>query len=336
MTTAALSTTNLTLMDRVKRSRPDGSIDTMIVEQLTKRSPLLKDAVFKEGNLPTGHVFTSRTALPSIGWARFNAGVAASKSLTGQFTETTGMLKGWSVVDANLAALNGDAAAFRASEDDAFVQAMNNEVETGFFYHSSKTAPEKFNGLAPRLNATTDPAGGQIVLADSGASGSDQASIWLVGWGDKSVYGITPKGMPSGLVTEDYGKRPWLDGSNNPFSAYVTEWSWHVGLCVEDWRYVVRIGNVDTSALTSDGATGAKLIDSMVRAYHLIFDPGSVRLAWYCNRTVATFLHLQKYYAVKSSTLDIDAGTGIRPTPMFMDIPIRQTDALTITEAALS
>lgn len=336
MSTTALSTTNLTLLDRIKRAMPNGSVDQDIVEQLTQRNAFLADAVFKEGNLPTGHQVTSRTGLPSIGWARYNEGTTASKSTSSQFTESTGMLEGWSVVDARLASLNGDEAAFRASEDDAFVAAMSNEVETGFFYHSTKSAPEKFNGLAPRFNATTDPAGGQIILADSGASGSDQTSVWLIGWGDKTVYGLTPKGMPSGLQNFDHGLRPWLDSNSKPYRAYVTEWSWSIGLCVQDWRYVVRIANIDTSALTASGSTGAALIDSMIKATHKIFKKENVRLAWYMNRTVSTFLHLQKFYAVKNSTLKVSDGEGFKETYEFAGIPIRETDAITNTEAALS
>jgi hypothetical protein len=72
---ATINDTGLpTLLDQVKRTAPGGAIDR-IIEQLTKKNPILEDMVWQEGNLPTGHRFTSRTSLPSVGWRRLNEGM---------------------------------------------------------------------------------------------------------------------------------------------------------------------------------------------------------------------------------------------------------------------
>lgn len=328
---ATVNASNLSLLDYAKRLDPNGAIAD-VVEMLSQSNAILQDAVFKEGNLPTGHVFTSRTGLPSIGWRRFNEGVAASKSKTDQITESCGMCEGNSVVDVKLANLGGNAGAFRASEDKSFVAAFNKEMETGMFYHSTKTAPEKFMGLSPRLDATTNAGGSQIIKCDASASGSDQTSMWLVCWGDDSVFGIFPKGSKAGLAAYDYGIQPWKDANNNPYQAFVTNWSWQVGLVVKDWRQLVRIANIDTGNLSGTADT---LIPSAVKAYHQIQDPTKGRMAWYCNRTVGTYLHLQALNNTKQSTLSIEDIAG-KPVLKLLGYPVRTSDALLNTEAVIS
>jgi hypothetical protein len=329
----AVNATNLSLLDIVKRTDPNGAI-AAIVEQLTARNAALKDAVWKEGNLTTGERVSSRTGLPGIAWRRFNEGVTAGKSRVDQYDETCGMLDGLSEVDVELAKLGGNEAAFRASEDNAFLQSFNNEVETGLFYHSTKTAPEKFMGLAPRFGSTSQFGGSQIIPFDSTAAGNDTTSMWLVKWGDDSVHFITPKGYPTGLQHKDMGEQIVLDANSKKYRAYVTSWTWKVGLCVRDYRNVVRIANIDTGNGVL-AKTGSLLIQAMVQAYHQIFQPGAGKLAFYCNRTIATYLHLQALDSTKNSTLTVER-IGGEPVTMFLGIPVRETDAILNTETALS
>lgn len=330
---AVVNAGNPTLLDQVKRMDPDGSIAN-IVEMLEQKNPILQDATFLEGNLPTGHRFVSRTGLPSVSWRRFNEGVTAGKSRTDQIDESCGMLVGRSVVDVQLAKLNGNEAAFRASEDKAFLSSLNNEVATGVFYHSTKTAPEKFHGLAPRFDSTTAVGGSQIILHDPAGNpaGADQSSIWFVTWGPDTCFMIYPKGSMAGIESADLGEQLVDDGSGKTFRAYVTEWTWKLGLCVKDWRYVARVANLDKSALSGTGDT---IIPAMIQAYSQLQDHNSGRMAIYVNRTVHTYLWLQGRNAAKNSTLSVDAVEG-KPVLSFMGIPIRVCDALATSESVIS
>src|SRR4051812_34313530 len=119
---AVLSTGALTLADWAKRLDPDGSVPA-VAEMLSQTNEILSDAVFKEGNLPTGHRVTVRTGLPTVYWRALNAGVPTSKSTTAQVDENLGMLEARSHVDVRVANLNGNSAAFRLSEDSAFLEA---------------------------------------------------------------------------------------------------------------------------------------------------------------------------------------------------------------------
>lgn len=332
MTTTAINDENPTLLDLIRQQDPDGR-QARVIEALQRRTPLLQVLTFMEGNLETGHRFASRTGLPSIGWRRFNEGVAAGKSRVDQITETVGMLEGRSQVDAELVQLNGNSAAFRESEDNAFTQAFRHEVETGLFYHSTRTAPEKFMGLSPRMDATTGPYGAQIIDWSGSSSGNDQTSVWLICFSPETVFGITPKGQPAGLIPHDMGVQMVEDANGNRYRAFETVWNWKLGLCVKDARYVVRIANVDTSAIVGTDST---LIDSMIDAYHQIQDTVSGRYAWFTNRTIGRFLHKQAMSkAVYGLTIEQDLVNG-GSLNKFMGIPILQTDALLSTESVVS
>jgi hypothetical protein len=326
-----LNQTLVSLLDSYSRRDPDGTI-AQIVEVLTQRTVVMEDLEWVEGNTATGHVVTSRTALPGIQYRRYNEGIAVTKSRTDQVTESIGKMAGMSKVDVELAALHGDGAAFRATEDDAFLQAFANEFETGFFYNSTASSPEKWQGLAPRFASTTGPGGSQVIKMDSSASGSDQASAWLVGHGAQTVHGIFPKGEMLGLNPYDGGRQLTLDASNNQFWAWVTSWAWNVGVCVKDFRYVARVANIDMGNILS---TGSALIDAMIRAQRKIFKPGA-KLVWYANRDVITFLELQAKNAVATGGPVHYKEIGGQPILTFRGVPIKETDALLNTESTVS
>lgn len=342
MATTALTATDLTLVDVAKRSK-DG-VMLPVVEALQQRNGLLQSMVWKQGNTDTGHVVARRNSLPSVSWVRLNDGVAPSKSTVDTYTERTGVLEGLSSVDKRVAQINGNEAAFRASEDDSFLASMANTLESAFFYESTLANPERILGLSPRLGSSTAKYGNQILKAQTAEQTADQASIWLIGWGERTVYGITPRGMPTGLEMEDKGEIRDKDTTTGNIKFKLeTLFRWRCGLCVEDYRYLVRIANISTSTLTVDASSGADLIRAMVKAYWQIYDPRSVRLAWYCNRTIGSFLHQQALSKTYNSTLSIDPAPMIgsqglfgQPVVRALGAPIYISDALTTTETYVS
>lgn len=322
---------NLTLLDLSKRMDPSGAI-APIVELMTRKNQMLKDMVWREGNLTTGHQYTSRTGLPTPEWRTLNSGVSASKSKTDQITETCGLLSGISKVDRDLAKLGGNEAAARLSEDKAFLQAFDNVAESAFFYESTASSPERIHGFIPRLNSLSGAYSKQVLDAGMSPVGSDQASVLIVGWGDDTVYGIVPKGMPAGLQREDMGKQLVRDANNKEYVAWVTEWSWRLGLCVHDSEYVVRICNIDMSNIA---ATGNLLIQALVKGVRRMKSLEGVRPVIYMPREVITYLELQALDSTKNSTLTYKDVGGM-PMPFFRGIPVRQTDALLLTESIVT
>lgn len=330
---AALGTSALTLADWAKRLDPDGKVPT-IVELLEQTNEILADMLWREGNLPTGHRTTVRTGLPAVAWRLLNQGVTPSKSTTAQIDEQAGMLEAWSEVDKDLALLNGNVASFRLSEAKAFLEAMNQELASTLIYGNAGLDPEEFTGLAVRYSDTTAGNGQNIITA--GGAGSDNTSIWLAAWDAETVCGIFPKGSKAGLIHEDYGEQTvtvtaGVGGSK--MRAYQERYQWKAGLALKDWRYVVRIANIDVSDLA--GGTPADLIDKMEQAEETI--PNQLgRRVFYMNRTVRR--HLRKQVRT-----DVSAGGGLtyenvagKRILMFGTTPVRIVDAITNAEATVA
>jgi len=323
---AIKGTNALTLADHAKRMDPDGKIPA-IVELLAQTNPILTDMAFVEGNLPTGHRTTIRTGLPSATWRLLNYGVQPSKSTTAQVTDSTGMLEAYAEVDKDLADLNGNTNEFRLSEDRAFLEGMNQQMAETVFYGDTRITPQRFTGLSARYNDKSAKNAQNIV--DAGGTGSNLTSIWLVVWGSNTVHGIFPKGKAAGLSHVDKGQQTLRDANNNPYEGYRTHYKWDNGLTVRDWRYVVRIANIDTTKLgTDDGPNIAKL---MVQALHRIPNLQMGKAVFYMNRDAAEYLDIQATEKA-SLAITVKETEGIFWTS-FRGVPVRTCDALLSTES---
>lgn len=339
---ATLAVTNPTLLDLAKATDPDGKIAN-IVEILNETNEVLADMSWVEGNLPTGHRTTIRSGIPTPTWRKLYGGVQPTKSTNVQVTDNTGMLEAYSEVDKALADLNGNTSAFRLSEDRPHIEGINQEIVDTLFYGNEATEPEAFTGLAPRFANLTADANSDNVI-DGGGSGADNASIWLVVWGPNTVHGIIPKGSTAGLQHTDKGQvtlEDASDGSNSGrMEAYRTHYRFDAGLSVRDWRYVVRIANIDKSALTNvftSGAfsTGAHLPDLMFQALDLVPNLSAGRPAFYVSRDIKTRIRQQTAAATHLSTLSYE-DVGGKMVESFHGVPLRRVDALSADEALLT
>jgi len=337
---ATIGATVLTLGDWAKRLDPDGKTAT-IVELLSRTSGIMDTMMFKEGNLPTGEQTSIRTGLPTVYYRLMNQGVPKSKSTTAQVTENAAMLEARSEVDQAEAELNGNVSAYRLSEASAFTEAMTQQMETTMFYGTAAN-PEEFVGLTPRYSLTSAANGQNILLA--GGSGADNASVWLVGWGANSVFGVFPKGSKAGLSHEDLGIGDAFDASDNRFRAYMDHWIWKNGLVVKDWRYVCRIANIDVSELA--GLSGAQeltdstlIIKLMSRAIDRLPTLNGVSPVFYMNRTVLSLLRVVALEKSQSAVTIEPAlnqfGQSIFET-RFLGIPCKLSEGLTIAETLIS
>lgn len=331
---AALATTHPTLLDLANRQDPDGKI-AKIVEILNQTNEILDDAVFVTGNLETGHKTTIRTGLPTPTWRKLYGGVQPTKSTTAQITDTCGMLEAYAEVDKALADLNGNTAEFRLSENVPHMEGMSQEAAQTLVYGNEGTEPEAFTGFMPRFNSLSAQNADNII--DAGGVGTDNASILLVVWSPATCHGIIPKGSVAGLQHEDKGQITIenVDGAGGRMEAYRDHYRWDLGLTVRDWRYVVRICNIDKSLLTVDVSTGANLTDLLFQAMERVPNLGSGRPAFYMPRDVRTMVRRQMADKVKNSTLTFE-DVGGRKTMLFQDVPLRRVDAMAADEARVT
>ena len=336
---AALSGRNLTLLDLANILDPNGSVAN-VIEILNQTNEILDDMVWKEGNLIDGHQTTVRTGIPSPTWRRLYGGVQPTKGTTAQIKDTCGMLEAYCEVDKKLFMLNNMSNAWRLSEDAAHLEGMNQEMAQTIFTGNETTDPDEFTGFAPRFNSLSSANADNII--DAGGTGSDNESIWLVVWGDNTVHGIVPKGSKAGFQMENLGQDTKVNSDGSMYEVYRSHYMWDAGLTVRDWRYVVRIANIDQSDLTSEYASGkftagAHLPQLMFRALRLVPNLGMGRPAFYMSRDMATWVAEQHAAATQGSTLEAgNVGGTERWTETFKGVPMRRVDALAKDEARVT
>lgn len=322
-----------TLLDITQAMDPDGAI-AAVAEILHETNEMLMDVPFFEGNLITGHRSTIRSGIPAPTFRIFYQAVQPTKSTRVQVTDSTAMMHAYAEIDADEADLNGNTQAFRLSEDYAHIEGMSQQAQQSFIYGNSTLNPEQFNGLAPRFADLSADNADNIILG--GGSGSDNASIWLVCWSQETCFGIYPKGSMAGLRMDDKGRltKQNADGNGGMYEIYLTHYKWDLGLVVKDWRYVVRIANIDRSALTADASSGANLPNLMYDALErLPMVKGNC--AFYMDRKIKAMLGKQVASGVSNSTLTTEQVGGIRVTSID-GVPIRRTDKLAVNEATVS
>lgn len=331
---ATLTADNPTLLDWKNSLDPDGSV-AAVIELLNQTNEILEDATYIEGNLPTGHRTTIRTGLPTPTWRQLYQGVQPTKSTRAQVTEACGLLEDYSEVDAELAALNGNTAEFMLSESRAHIEGMNQSLAETLFYGNSAINPERFTGLSARYNDLSAANAENII--DAQGSGSDNGSIWLVVWSPETVQMLVPKGSQAGLKVENKGKvtSENAGGSGKLLEVYRMFFQMKAGLCVKDWRYAVRIANIDKSDLTADASSGANLPELMFQALELIPSLSMGRAAFYMSRDMRTKFRQQYALLTKNSTLASE-DTGGKMQSSFQGVPVRRVDRLATDEAQVT
>lgn len=329
----ALTATHPTLLDIAKSKDPTGKT-AAVVEILNLTNGVLEDMSFITGNLDTGHESTIRAGLPDATWTKLYQGVPNSKSTRVTVVDNCGTLETESLVDDRALEMAEDKAGYLLSESKAFLEAMAQEVATTLFTGNESVNPEQFTGLAPRYNSLSAENACNIISAAS-TDTTANASIWLIGWSPETITGIVPKGSMAGLQVKDMGSTRVLDSNDNAYYASVTRFSWKVGLAVRDWRYAVRIANIDRSALRGDFASGPNLPDLLDQAIELIPNTDSVKLGFYMDRDLLSMLRRQSKKAT-ANTYTIETLANGKRIATYGGIALKRTDALHVDETLVS
>lgn len=345
-----MATTGLpNIVDWARSVDPVGN-PAHIAQLLSQCNQMMKDMIWQEANMPLGHKITVGVSLPQGTFRAANMGVAFSKALNAQMQFGITELVSYSGVDRSIAELWGNIQKYRYQQDMAHIEGMSQQVTGALIYANEGTNPGQMTGFAPLYNTVSaSTAYNAANVIDCGGSGSSNTSIWYVNWGDTSTYGIFPKGTPSGIVYEDKGDiTPLYDANNNRFEGYTSFFRIKFGLCVNDWRYNVRLCNIDTTTAGLGGATPPDLFRLLSNAMgkppassRRIFnadetdDPSDpkpgVMPVLYVNRTVQENLDIQAIRD-KNVLISLRDYAG-QPVVGFRDIPIRIVDQLLNNEA---
>ena len=342
---AALGTLYPTLIDVSRFTGPDGRISD-VADILQQENEILDDIPWIEGNLPGGHQSSIATARPTVAFRLLNQGVVPVKVTAGQIVDACGIIEARNRIDKDVAELNGNSSAFRLQQDKGIIAAMGELLATTLIYGDVSTDEEKFNGLASRYFSLTSTYTTYDQIIDAGGTGSDNTSIWLVGWAPDKVFGIYPKGSKAGLQSEDLGLKDVITNATTgaTLRAYESWYQWKCGICVSDYRYVVRITNIDVSSLitASDSSdTSANLLKFMIQALGKLPARGaSMRPVFYMNSTVQSMLAVK---LLDKGNLfltmnEVKNSPVFRPNGVlsFQGVPCRRIDAITSAEDAIS
>jgi len=323
----------VTLHDWAARFGAKGEyVNQKIIELQAQTNRILDVLPFKQCNDGTQEVALMRAELPQVAWRLINRGVKPTKSKSKQVSFTCGGMEALAKVDEKLLQINGNDNNWRLSENVAQQEAMNQEMAATFFYGDEKATPAKFTGLSAYYysKANQDSIWADQII-DAGGTGSALTSLWFVGLGYDTVYGIFPKGTSAGFKYRDNGRVKMYDSDGGEFYGYESQYNWDMGLAVRDPRYVVRVANIDTTALSS--ANVDAFINNMIRAYNQIENPDKVKLAIFANRKVQTYLDIVA--SNKSNVrLTIDEYGGKKITH-FWGVPVLRCDAILNTESQL-
>lgn len=339
----ALSTVYPTLIDVSRVQDPDGSIAD-VADIIAVDNDIMDDIPWIEGNLDTGHQMSVYTSKPTPSFRQLNAGVVPQKVAAGQYVEGTGIMEARSRIDKDLPRANDPK--FRLVEDRGIISSMGELFATKLIYGDISVYKEEFNGLASRYFSlsTAYTTYGQVLSA--GGSGSDNSSIWLVGWSPDTVFGIYPKGSKAGLSQEDLGLHDVITNATTgaTMRCYESWFQWKCGLAVKDYRYVVRIPNIDISALLTAGDssdTSANIEKLMMRALGLLPTmKTNMRLCFYMNSTVQSMLAYKIYDKGNMffKMEEVQRGSILRPGKVltFQGVPCRRVNAILNTESAVT
>jgi hypothetical protein len=334
---AALGTTLVTMADVAKSK--DKKIGN-VAEVLVQHNPALNDIPYMEMNEGTRHIEEIRSALPAVYYRKANQAIPASKTTTEERTFTAAHFESKSQLDQAVAMRGGaDRVAYnRWNQAQGHIQAHAIEHADLMFYGSPTDDARKVAGFADIFSTLSASEATSAQILDAGGTTNDLTSIYLVLWGERSVFGIYPKGTQSGLKRTDRSTGGNLvqinaldvNGNAGNFWGYEEQFEIDHGLVVKDYRQVVRICNIDPALLIA--GTGPDLIELMAKALYTVDSLENGTPVFYMNRTLEAWLDLQ-------SMGKVGAGGGVtyenyqgKPILHFRKVPVRRADALVNTE----
>jgi len=262
-----------------------------------------------------------RTAVPTVGFRKANAGTAVAGSTFEQRLIECFLMNPPFECDKAVADASEDgAAAYLAMEALGIAEGAFQALGTAFFYgtHATFGKTDAFPGLLQSHDSTN------MVVDAAGTTDNVASSAWLVRWGLQDVRWVLGEDGRA-EVTEPIEVR-LTDGSGNPYMGYHQELYLRPGLQVASIYSICRI-----KKLTTDSGKG--LTDLLIYNALSKFPAGKGPNAIYMSR--------RSLYQLRSSRTATNATGAPAPIPRTVEgapdsgseeIPIYVTDSIVNTE----
>ena len=180
-----------------------------------------------------------------------------------------------------------------------FPLTSENDLDQQMFYGRLWKNPGDMIGFSTAFN-TLDRTKAQCALNVIDAGDTDNlGSIWLIGWGDRTVWMASPDGefgLPAGLV-------------------------------IADWRYVVRIANINSIHTEAD--IFALMAEALLRLPTTQRSQMAFKPVFYVGKEIVKRMRDQRSQMAWDTGLDLDAIE-------FCGVPIREIAALRCDEARVT
>lgn len=331
----------ITLRDVNSGRKPDGSMDTDIVEIMAQENPVLQDIPWRECSKGREDFTTIRTGMPKATLRMFYEGVVGSKSTKKQVANTCCTVSTALEVDMRLYKQTRDKEAFLSDEQRTHSDVVGQGVARLLWYGDTKDDPRGINGIFRTLSeyapaSSTDDKQANFYVLNGGGTAGSLRSISLVGWGNKSVHGLYPQGTKMGIevgeLKETYRTVKNPDDSTGNLLMGIQEMNWDAGLVCRDFRYMGRIANIDLAAAFN--ATGVPDYTEMLRRLVCRVKAEGVNQRFYMCRMMFEVLSVQfgrktQENAIKYPDLmqKLDGS--------LLGIPVSFNDALNVDEKAV-
>lgn len=331
---ATVQLNQLGIVEIAKRTN-NGQVLT-ISEVLSRVDEILMDIPFVPCNQVSAYVHSERLSLPSGTWRIGGTGASTEVSHVKQVVDNVGTVESWAEVDElTVKKMIGDQQAFLNTEFRAFIEGLGQTICTAIVSADTQTNPEQFDGMLIRTNALG------TYVKGCGGSGSDTTSIYGLQWGPESVHGIYEPGIAqpgtNSPVGVDYkGLQTVEDGSSTSPTrrdVYQAKFQASLGLAVWDSRNIFRLTNIE------DDPSGANIVEpdlliQLMRQGKKTAGAGYPKWMLYTHSIVLTQLDI----------LAMDKGNALytvgqvwgEPVTSFFGAPIRQLDAIGITETVVA
>jgi len=333
---------NYTTLSDIKGSLDPNGMPARVINTLALDNTILNDIPFVEANGITSHLTTQAASIPVVGTRMINQGAPFNKAATRQVTDVFTLLEDNNFIDKELYNINGPA--YRMNQDILKIEGFRQSAASIFMYGDSNADATKFNGLATRYHTMVGAQKGNIqyqTMSAGGTTSGSCTSAWLVAWGETNIHGIFPKGSIAGIETLDRGMLTIPDAGGNLMHGYVTNIAWRPGLAVPNYRSVVRVANLDTSANVGGIGTFETTSDTapdidrwMVQAEVRLPENIGGNKIWYVNDTIYAYLaaylnNKKNVYITRQELMDK------QPQIYINGIPVHRVDALLSTESVV-
>lgn len=231
-----------------------GDAEGDLINLAARNKPIIEDALALPCNDGTKHKTFIKKGLPTYILKALYGGVPASRGNKMQVEDTCSVIASAAEIETDYVDIYEkaeDKKAVRLEEAADHIEALGQGVETMVIYGNSASNPRAPRGLVQRYSDLTAENGKNIIHGSASIAGGDTGkctSIWFITWERSTVHLIYPAAYKGGVVQKDNGTIP-KEGPEGTYFVYRDDFSWHVGVSLRDWRYVVRIAGVSTDDL---------------------------------------------------------------------------------------